>query len=674
MNVKKLLAVGVIVLFLGMSVIPSTGNIVEDVTSCNNNSELVENSARLSSHKLNAYLIKTSYPNSSIFELEFSEVSNFTFLCNITGLTDPITRGTFSDNGIIIVFDTNLDLYAINLTTGVATYIGNAGIGELVDIAYDPFYQTIWGISTWNFYEINTTTGAATLIGPMGNPSLMMGLASDKNGDVYAIELDFAGGNLYEIDTSTGSATLVGSTGIDPPYEFDMLYDKDNDIMYYWGFDFDYSNFTSFVWLYGTPTTRLYYVGSNFTVLTIPFDWVNQPPEAPEINGPTRGKAGVKYNYTVTGNDPDGDDLYNYVIDWGDNNSSGTAGAVPSGTIELFNHTWSENGTYLVRARVVDIYGATSNWATLEVKMTTGITLYVGGSGPNNYTKIQDAINDSSDGDTIFVYNGTYYENIEVYNSIDLVGEDRDNTFIVAYKENKNTVRVFRNNTNISGFTIYNGNRTAIQIASYDYTNVYNYSIFDNNISFNRNGIITFNSYNIMIYDNIIENNTYCGISIKETYDVRISTNIVSNNDIGIRIYNWYNEAVTNCIIEDNVIKNNRGRGVLIDYCKGLLLVNNSISYNNREGVGIYSSNHATISNNSINNNQHRGISIIDSSNLTISWNNISNNNWTGIWVGYGEYHSIMHNLIQYNEAGVYFAEQDNGNFNNNTIDICHKD
>ena len=37
-----------------------------------------------------------------------------------------------------------------------------------------------------------------------------------------------------------------------------------------------------------------------------------------------------------------------------------------------------------------------------------GKTLYVGGSGPGNYTRIQDAINDSSDGDTVYVYNGTY--------------------------------------------------------------------------------------------------------------------------------------------------------------------------------------------------------------------------------------------------------------------------
>ena len=43
----------------------------------------------------------------------------------------------------------------------------------------------------------------------------------------------------------------------------------------------------------------------------------------------------------------------------------------------------------------------------LSMPTFNGKTLYVGGSGEGNYTKIQDAINDSSDGDTVFVYNGT---------------------------------------------------------------------------------------------------------------------------------------------------------------------------------------------------------------------------------------------------------------------------
>ena len=38
--------------------------------------------------------------------------------------------------------------------------------------------------------------------------------------------------------------------------------------------------------------------------------------------------------------------------------------------------------------------------------VSRGNTLYVGGSGPGNYTKIQDAIDNTSDGDTVFVYKG----------------------------------------------------------------------------------------------------------------------------------------------------------------------------------------------------------------------------------------------------------------------------
>jgi len=41
--------------------------------------------------------------------------------------------------------------------------------------------------------------------------------------------------------------------------------------------------------------------------------------------------------------------------------------------------------------------------------ISTGNTLYVGGSGEGNYSSIQDAIDDASDGDTVFVYNGSYY-------------------------------------------------------------------------------------------------------------------------------------------------------------------------------------------------------------------------------------------------------------------------
>ncbi|MEE9223781.1 MAG: hypothetical protein V3U51_03425, partial [Thermoplasmata archaeon] len=51
-------------------------------------------------------------------------------------------------------------------------------------------------------------------------------------------------------------------------------------------------------------------------------------------------------------------------------------------------------------------------------------TRFVGGAGPGNFTSIQDAINASSAGDTIFVFNGTYFEHVSINKPLTLVGED----------------------------------------------------------------------------------------------------------------------------------------------------------------------------------------------------------------------------------------------------------
>ena len=62
----------------------------------------------------------------------------------------------------------------------------------------------------------------------------------------------------------------------------------------------------------------------------------------------------------------------------------------------------------------------------LSLPTSRGNILYVGGSGPGNYSKIQDAIDNASDGDTVFVFNDSspYNENIIVNKQISLIGED----------------------------------------------------------------------------------------------------------------------------------------------------------------------------------------------------------------------------------------------------------
>ena len=60
---------------------------------------------------------------------------------------------------------------------------------------------------------------------------------------------------------------------------------------------------------------------------------------------------------------------------------------------------------------------------------TNGSIIYVDDGGAD-YICIQDAIDNAADGDTIYVFNRTYNENIVIDKTIYLIGENRDSTII----------------------------------------------------------------------------------------------------------------------------------------------------------------------------------------------------------------------------------------------------
>jgi agmatine/peptidylarginine deiminase len=90
---------------------------------------------------------------------------------------------------------------------------------------------------------------------------------------------------------------------------------------------------------------------------------INNPPVKPLIVGIDKGTPGEEYEYCIeNANDPDNDQVLIFW-DWGDNNESGWLGPYPSGDEICTSHIWTEKGTYTIRAKLKDIYGAESEWS-----------------------------------------------------------------------------------------------------------------------------------------------------------------------------------------------------------------------------------------------------------------------------------------------------------------------
>ena len=94
----------------------------------------------------------------------------------------------------------------------------------------------------------------------------------------------------------------------------------------------------------------------------------NNPPDAPEINGPDKGIPDTSYEYGFTSVDPEGHDIAEYIVNWGDGTGEETiVGPFESGVEVFANHSWDEKLTYTIQAKAKDVYGAESNWSEFEV-------------------------------------------------------------------------------------------------------------------------------------------------------------------------------------------------------------------------------------------------------------------------------------------------------------------
>jgi len=269
---------------------------------------------------------------------------------------------------------------------------------------------------------------------------------------------------------------------------------------------------------------------------------------------------------------------------------------------------------------------------------------------------IQGLIDNASDGDTIYIPSGTYYENIVINISISLIGEDKNTTIIDG---------------NYGEYVLY---------LKVDMISISNFTIKNSGSSSGDAGIRIYNSNFNTITNNIILK-TELGISLLNSNNNIIAYNcIFDNSRYGIRL----GSANNNSILKNN-ISTSRFDGIhLWDFNVNNTISENLLHHNNLNGISLYDSDKNIITKNVINSNVFGGICIHNelSNNNLIFYNNLidnfpnaidyGNNSWDNgkkgnFWDDYEEYYpnatklpfkgiwDTPYDMIEYGQNEDYF-------------------
>jgi len=247
----------------------------------------------------------------------------------------------------------------------------------------------------------------------------------------------------------------------------------------------------------------------------------------------------------------------------------------------------------------------TDNGFSHVYNMLDGITAWMNQGYPVyvNYSSIQEAINNATEGDTIYVSSGTYYEHVVVNKTVSLIGENATTTIIDGNKTGTDLL-VTANGVTIQEFTVENGEVGV----HFDWSN--NSALMESNVIENIDGVLVRLSNNCTIHDSLAGNNTQRGVLITESRNFTVSNNHVFGNDwYGINanasvngliaqndVYGNYYDGIgllnsTNCIITRNNVKENVLIGVWIDSSNDNLIYHNNIVNNSIQATAFPSTN-----------------------------------------------------------------------------------
>jgi parallel beta-helix repeat protein len=267
------------------------------------------------------------------------------------------------------------------------------------------------------------------------------------------------------------------------------------------------------------------------------------------------------------------------------------------------------------------------------------------------FKTIREAINTASDEDTIFVYNGTYFENyLRIDKKITIIGEDKNTTIIDAQSEHK-CIILCADNIVFSGFTLKN--------------NTYLFDYWYNSLlEINKSTEVTVKN-NIFINTQRTEKPTnVCGMCILQSINC-----ILRNNkfiDCNLLIYYLdYNDGFKSKLsyyIHDidksntanekpiNYIKNKKNIDILEDSGQVILVncsycrIANQIIKNMTNSIELFYSNYNIIENNQI------------------------TGTLQGFWTEYADYNIFRNNTFTNVSCSMWLSFSDYNTFTNNSF------
>ena len=327
-----------------------------------------------------------------------------------------------------------------------------------------------------------------------------------------------------------------------------------------------------------------------------------------------------------------------------------------------------------------------------------------GGAFNASGAPIQAAVDNATAGDSVFVWNGSYTDSVDVCTAhLTLEGEGADVVTVSAKRGWDQVFEVTADYVSISGFKVTGD--MGFYLHNADHCN-----ISKNNASNNRCGIYTSSSNDNMFANNIVNSNSYKGIYLGSSGNNTLSDNTMSGNlyNFGVDgytlfhythnidtsntvdekpIYYWIDKkdmevpydvgfvGVVNSVnitVRDLTLTNNT-QGVLFAYTKNSRIVNVNTS-NNVCGIWLRSSSNNTMQSNIVNSSDHSGICLISSDGNTLANNTANSSSSRGILLISSSSNMLTNNTASNNDCGIYLDSSNDNTLHNNTVNLnCYK-